>query len=110
MHPSVRAWTLWVVATLATIPASIVVWFIGGMGMCGEEVYDTPPGSVGGSLCSALVRPVAPWTTLAAIPTLLAAFAGFIAIRRRRLSLLWVLFGGAYLLALLIALAFLASF
>ena len=110
MGPSVRDWTLWVSTTLATIPASLVVWFIGGVAMCGEEVYITPPGSVGYSLCNALVEPIAPWVALASIPTLLTAIGGFIALRRRTWRLLWVLLVGAYLLAFLIVLAFLASF
>jgi hypothetical protein len=110
MSMSRRDWTLWAVATLTTVPASLFVWLIGGMGMCGEETYDTPPGSVGDSLCSALVEPVVPWMLLALIPTVLTAVSSFGAVRRRDLGVVWMLIGGAYLLAFLMALAFLAEF
>jgi hypothetical protein len=57
------------------------------MGMSGEEVYDTPPGSVGDTLCNGLVEPVVPWASVAAIPVAVAAVGGFIGLRlgRRRL-------------------------
>jgi hypothetical protein len=110
MSASVRDWALLVVVTVATIPASAFVWFIGGGSMCGEETYNTPPGSVGYSLCGALVEPIAPWATLAAIPTILVAVGGVLAIRRGRAYLLMVFLGSVYLLALLVALAFTASF
>jgi hypothetical protein len=73
VRASRQSWALWIVVTSATVPASAWLWLIGGMSTCGEEVYDTPPGSVGDTLCSALVRPVAPWALIASIPTLLAA-------------------------------------
>jgi len=82
-----RIWALWGVATVLTVPFSFILWWIGGMGMCGSEIYETPPGSVGDSLCEALVEPVAPWAAIAALPTLLAAAGGFAGVRlgRRRL-------------------------
>lgn len=110
MSASVREWALLAVVTVATIPASAFLWFIGGMSMCGEETYNTPPGSVGDSLCGALVEPIAPWATLAAMPTILVAVGGVLAIRRGRGNLLMVFLGSLYLLALLIALAFTAGF
>jgi len=109
MSASVRDWALLVVVTVATIPASAFIWLIGGMSMCGEEAYNTPPGSVGDSLCGALVEPIAPWATLAAIPTILVAVGGVLAIRRRKASRLAVFLGSVYLLALLMALAFTAT-
>jgi integral membrane sensor domain MASE1 len=44
---------------------SYVVWWFWGMGFCGEEVYDTPPGSTGDTLCGALIEPVWPWALVA---------------------------------------------
>ena len=110
MSASARDWALLVVVTVATIPASAVVWFVGGMSMCGEESYTTPPGSVGDSLCGALVRPVAPWVAVAALPTIVVAAGGIGTIRRGRANLLWLFLGGAYLLTLLTSVAFTASF
>ena len=80
-------WAIWGVVTSLTVPVSFIVWWVGGTAMCGEEVYNTPPGSAGDSLCDALVEPVAPWAAVAALPTLLAAAVGFVALRfdRRRL-------------------------
>jgi hypothetical protein len=105
-----RDLTLWVIATVATLPASGFVWAIGGMAMCGEEAYNTPPGSVGDDLCSALVEPVVPWVVLALTPTVLVGVGIFATGRRQQLGVVWLLIGGAYLLGFLIALAFLASF
>ena len=87
-----KAWSLWLAATLAAVPASAVLWFIGGQGFCGEETYDTPPGSAGDTLCTTLVQPIVPWALLAAVPLLIAAVGGFtgIRLRRRRLFLLAV--------------------
>ena len=78
-----EVWTVWVVAALAAAPASIVLWFVGGQSWCGEEVYDTPPGSVGDTLCSTLVEPVLPWALLAALPFVLVVAGGLIALHRR---------------------------
>ena len=47
------------------------------MSFCGEEDYNTPPGSVGDTLCTTLVHPIIPWASLAAIPFLIAAVGGF---------------------------------
>jgi hypothetical protein len=55
-------------------------------------------------------RAIAPWATLAAIPTTVVAVGGVLAIRRGQASLLTVFLGGVYLLAALMALAFMASF
>jgi hypothetical protein len=87
VRASRQSWALWIVVTSATVPASAWLWLIGGMSTCGEEVYDTLPGSVGDTLCSALVRPVVPWALIASIPTLLAAVGGFVSIRLRRRDL-----------------------
>jgi hypothetical protein len=77
------AWGLWAAVTLLAIPASAVFWFVGGMASCGEEVYDTPPGSTGDTLCQKLVEPVVPWLLLAALPFVIALAGGFVGIRRR---------------------------
>jgi hypothetical protein len=47
------------------------------------EDYDTPPGSVGDTLCTALVEPIVPWALLASAPFLAALVGGFVGIRRR---------------------------
>jgi hypothetical protein len=60
-----------------------LLWFLGGQASCGEEVYDTPPGSAGDTFCTVLVQPVVPWASLAALPFVLAAIGGFIGIRLR---------------------------
>jgi hypothetical protein len=54
------------------------------MGFCGEEVYDTPPGSTGDALCRAFVEPVWPLALAASTPTLLALVGGFLGLRLRR--------------------------
>jgi hypothetical protein len=94
-----------VLGTAATLPVSFFVWWVWGMGLCGQEVYDTPPGSTGDALCGALVEPVWPWGLVASIPTLVALIGGFLGVRLRnqrvfRFSLLapWVL--GVLLLVL----------
>ena len=82
-------WGLWIVATLAALPASAFLWFVGGMAACGGELYDTPPGSIGDRFCGSVVDPVVPWVSLASTPFWIAAVGGLIAIRlqNRRLFL-----------------------
>jgi hypothetical protein len=80
---SARAWMSWVLCTAATLPVSYVLWWFWGMGFCGEEVYDTPPGSTGDALCGVLVDPVWPWALVASTPTLLALVGGFVGLRLR---------------------------
>ena len=60
-----------------------MLWLVGGMASCGEEDYDTPPGSIGDTLCQTLVEPVVPWLLLAALPFVIALAGGFVGIRRR---------------------------
>jgi hypothetical protein len=76
------------------------------MSFCGEEVYNTPPGSMGDALCTALIEPVWPWALVASTPTLLAVIGGFLGLRARnprvfRFSLLapWVIGVLGFLLA-----------
>jgi hypothetical protein len=83
MH-SARGWSLWTVGVVATVPISLFMWWFWGMGFCGEEVYDTPPGSTGDALCSAFVEPVWPLALAASTPTLLALVGGFLGLRLRR--------------------------
>jgi hypothetical protein len=80
---SARAWASWVLCTVATVPVSYVLWWFWGMGLCGEEAYDTPPGSTGDALCRALVEPVWPSALVASTPTLLALIGGFVGLRLR---------------------------
>jgi hypothetical protein len=75
------AWGLWAALTLAAVPASALLWFFGAQGLCGEEVYDTPPGSTGDALCQTLVEPVAPWLVLSALPLAIVLLGGFAGIR-----------------------------
>jgi hypothetical protein len=49
--------------------------------MCGEEVCDTPLGSLGDTLCRTLVEPAVPCAFLAALPLLIAGVGGFVGIR-----------------------------
>jgi hypothetical protein len=79
-----KAWAVWAIAVLAALPASAVLWFVGGQAWCGEETYNTPPGSTGDAFCSTLVEPIVPWAALAAVPFLVAAIGGVVAIRLRR--------------------------
>jgi hypothetical protein len=72
----------WALVMVAMVPASAFLWFVGGVAACGEEAYDTPPGSLGDSLCSALVEPVVPWAALAAAPLALGLIAGLIGLRQ----------------------------
>jgi hypothetical protein len=69
---------IWVFVMVVMVPASALLWFVGGVGACGEEVYDTPPGSLGDNLCSTLVEPVAPWAALAATPLAFGLVTGLI--------------------------------
>jgi hypothetical protein len=66
------------------LPASFVFWWVGAQSSCGGEVYDTPPGSLGDTLCGSLVEPIVPWAAIASAPLLIAAVGGFIALRRQR--------------------------
>ena len=77
-------------AILFAVPASLVVWWIGGQAACGEETYDTPPGSFGDTLCRNLVEPVLPWAVLAALPLLTALVVGILGIRTESRRLLVV--------------------
>jgi hypothetical protein len=69
------------------VPASVVLWFAGGYAFCGMELYDTPPGSLGDTLCTALVKPIVPWALLASAPFLAAVLGGFVGIRLRNRGL-----------------------
>ena len=77
------AWVWWIAATIGALLASAALWLVAGQTWCGEETYDTPPGSTGDALCEAMVRPVVPWAVLAALPFLLALVGGFVGIRKR---------------------------
>ena len=92
------------------VPASAFLWLVGGMAACGEETYDTPPGTVGDSFCQTLVEPVVPWALLAAIPFLLSAAGGAWALREqdRRLLLVSAIVPG--LLFVIAVFAFTAAF
>jgi hypothetical protein len=88
MTDRARRWGLWAFGSVATVPVSYAVWWVWGMGFCGEEVYDTGPGSSGDALCRALVEPVWPWAVVASTPTLLALIGGFLGLRLRNRGLL----------------------
>lgn len=81
---------LWYVALGASLLASAFLWLIGGYSACGMEVYDTPPGSFGDSFCNILVKPVIPWTSLAALPFALSLLGGVVALRRGSVRLLTI--------------------
>ena len=73
-----RPWLLLVAGTIGSVLVSYFVWWFWGMGLCGEEAYDSPPGSTGDALCQALVQPVWPLALLAATPTMLALGGGLL--------------------------------
>jgi hypothetical protein len=78
----------WVGATIALVPASFLLWMIGAQASCGEEIYDTPPGSLGDRACNALVEPIVPWALMAAVPLGVGLVAGFAAIGTKHRGLL----------------------
>lgn len=84
---------VWIATLLCLVGASATVWWIGGVGFCGEEAYDTPPGSLGDTLCGALVKPFVPWALIASLPVLTGASVGLVALLRqsRRMFLVSVL-------------------
>ncbi len=81
------AWRVWAAVTLVSVPAAALFWFVAGTAACGEELYDTPPGSLGDDFCTTVVQPVVPWIAVAGIPVLVPALGGVVAmqIRSRRL-------------------------
>ena len=101
---------MWVAATLAAVPASVTLWSVGAQAWCGEEIYDTPPGSTGDALCNALVEPVVPWALLAAIPFLVVVVGGLAGIRRRDRRLFVLSLGLPFLLVVVAVMATLAAF
>ena len=105
-----KARVAWVAAMLVLVPVCAFFWLVGGGAFCGEEVYDTPPGSVGDSLCNALVEPVVPWAAIAAAPFGLAAAAGRVAIRRRDRRLLLVALIAPFVLVAAAVVGLLAAF
>jgi hypothetical protein len=84
------AWTLLATAILLAVPASLVVWWVWGQAACGEETYDTPPGSFGDTLCRHLLAPVLPSALLAALPLYTAVVVGILGIRTESRRLLVV--------------------
>jgi hypothetical protein len=100
----------WLVAVVALVPASVALWWIGGMAACGEEVYDTPPGSFGDRVCATLVKPVVPWAALTAVPLAVALVVGAIALRGGNRRLLQVAIAVPILLIVGGVFAFLAVF
>jgi hypothetical protein len=96
--------------TLASVPASAFLWFVGGMAACGGEVYDTPPGSLGDRFCGSLVDPVVPWASIAAVPIAVAGIGGLIAIRIRSRRLLVIALTAPFVMAGVGTLAALAIF
>jgi hypothetical protein len=104
------AFAAWVVAVTALAPASLVLWWFGGMAMCGEEIYDTPPGSFGQRACDALVHPVVPWVAISSVPAAGALALGAIALHRRSARLLKVAIAVPFLLIVCAIFTFLAVF
>jgi hypothetical protein len=101
---------LWILATLASVPASAVLWFVGGMGACGGEVYDTPHGSSGDAFCRSVVHPIVPWVSIASLPVWVAAVGGLVAIRVGNRRLLVAALTTPFLIAGVGTLAALAIF
>ena len=105
-----RAWAIWGILTLVTLPVSLILWWAGGTAMCGEEVYNTPPGALDDSLCDALVEPVAPSAAIAALPTPLAPADGFAGLRLDRRRLFFFSLIAPFVLGVGSVLVFLAVF
>src|ERR1051325_2877302 len=81
---STQRWALWFVGTVGSVAVSCLVWWFWGQSFCGEEAYDSPPGSTRYALCPALVDPVWPWALLSAIPTILTLVGGCLGLVLRR--------------------------
>jgi hypothetical protein len=84
------AWIVWAAAIPFAAVASLVLWWVGGQAACGEEDYDTPPGSLGDTFCRNLVEPVLPWAVVAALPFLSVLVVGFVGARAQNKRLLVV--------------------
>jgi hypothetical protein len=104
------AWGVWAAVTLAAVPASALLWFVGGQAWCGEEVYDTPPGSTGDALCQTLVDPVVPWLVLAALPLAIVVLGGFAGIRLGSKRLFLIALTAPFVVVLVAVFTFLALF
>jgi hypothetical protein len=104
------AWAVWIVAAVAAVPASAALWLVGGYAFCGEEVYNTPPGSAGDSLCSALVQPIVPWALLASVPFFAALVGGFVGIRLRNRELFVLALSAPFVTVVVAVLGILAAF
>jgi hypothetical protein len=79
-----QQWVVWVAATASSVVVSYFVWWFWGTAFCGDEVYDTPAGSAGDTLCGVMVKPIWPWAIVAATPTLLSLFGGLLGLILRR--------------------------
>jgi hypothetical protein len=97
-------------AILFAVPASFVVWWVVGQAACGEEAYDTPPGSFGDTVCRNLVEPVLPSAVLAALPLLTALVVGILGIRTESRRLLVVAVTAPFGMAFVAVAAALAVF
>jgi hypothetical protein len=101
---------LWAAAILVASVASLLLWWVGGQAACGQEVYDTPPGSFGDAFCRDLVEPVFPWGALAGLPLLVVLVVGLAGIRTRSTRLLVVAVVAPLAVAFLAVAAALAAF
>ena len=79
-----KQWLLWIAGMGGSVVVSYVVWWFWGWGFCGEDAYESPPGSTGRALCEALVHPVWPWALVSATPALLAFVGGLLGIVLRK--------------------------
>lgn len=80
LGPWAAARRAWILLILGSLPASVLLWFIGGYSFCGTDT--TEPGEVGDWACGALVEPVVPWVLIAATPLLSLVAGGLVALRR----------------------------
>jgi hypothetical protein len=91
----------WSLVMIGMLPGSAFLWFVGGVGACGEDAGDSPPGSLGDRLCNTFVEPVAPWAALAAIPLALGLVGGLVAVStRNRMLLVFATIAPPFLVAL----------
>jgi hypothetical protein len=97
--PWIRARVAWAVVAVTALPVSALLWIAGGYRFCGTDT--TEPGVFGEWACERLVRPVAPWSLIAAAPLVVLLVGGHVSLKRRNWSLFAYCVVGAPLLLVL---------
>jgi hypothetical protein len=97
--PWIRARAAWVLLAFAALVISGLVWLVGGYAFCGTDT--TEPGKLGDWACEHLVRPVVPWSLIAAIPFTILLLGGHVGLKRKSWGLFALSVIGAPLLLLI---------